>query len=74
MHDELAGPHDLAGLVLGVAVDVQLQPVDARGLVVAGAVVEVDAHAGGVRPETPDEHALPDHDSEALEFRAASES
>ena len=58
--DELAGLHDLAELVLRVAVDVHLQPVDAGGLVVAGAVVEVDAHADGVRPEADPVEALPD--------------
>jgi len=62
--DQLAGLHDLAELVLGVAVDVHLQPVDAGGLVVAGAVVEVDAHTRGVRPEADarlDESGSPGH-------------
>ena len=59
--DELAGLHDLAELVLRVFVDPHLQPVDAGGLVVAGAVVEIDAHAHGVRPEADPVEALPVH-------------
>jgi hypothetical protein len=35
VHDELAGLHDLAELVLRVAVDVHLQPVDAGWKILA---------------------------------------
>ena len=58
MDHQLAPLHDLAQLVLGVAVDGDGHAVDARGQVVAGAAVGVDLDVIGVGPEAAAEETL----------------
>ena len=50
--DHLAALGDLAELILGVAVDVYFQTVDARAQVIARIVVAIDPQAVGCRAET----------------------
>ena len=47
--DELAGLEYLAELILGVAVDLDFQTVDAAGEIVTDGVISVDPDAGGDR-------------------------